>query len=81
MTKVECSRADPKTEPDEDPTVHRVLRPRYVQGRQLLRDWMVILDIVIIFCGYAELLLRSALASFWERDRHSKGLELRIQRV
>lgn len=29
----------------------------YVQGRQLLRDWMVILDIVIIFCGYAELLL------------------------
>ncbi|CAE7198450.1 SCN10A [Symbiodinium natans] len=29
----------------------------YVQGRQLLKDWMVILDIVIIFCGYAELLL------------------------
>ncbi|CAE7269477.1 Scn11a [Symbiodinium sp. CCMP2456] len=29
----------------------------YVQGSKLLRDWMVILDIVIIFCGYAELLL------------------------
>jgi len=53
----------------------------FVRGRRILKDWMVLLDIVIIACGYAEWVLTSAGDALTSRININMLRPLRLARI
>lgn len=53
----------------------------FVRGRRILKDWMVLLDIVIITCGYAEWVLTSAGDALTSRININMLRPLRLARI